>query len=305
MRAFSLSAFDTPPGLVDLPTPEPGPGEVLVRVQASSINGFDLAVVGGWLRGVMEHLFPVVLGKDYAGTVEAVGEGSARFAVGDAVFGVVLQPFVKDGGLGDYLVVGEAHSIAPVPAGLPVASAGVLGLAGSAALDSLAAAKPEPGTFLLISGATGGVGAIATQYAAAAGVHVIATARAGAEADFVRTQGAEHVVDHTGDLAAQVRAIAPDGVPAILHLAGDAGTLTGLLTEDGRIASTLGWALDAHPAMISIAAEATQDNLRRLSEDAAAGRLTVPISHSHPLTDVGQALADFAAGTLGKIAITF
>ncbi|GAA1018053.1 NADPH:quinone reductase [Acrocarpospora pleiomorpha] len=303
MRAFALPGFDDSPALVDLPVPQPGPGEVLVRVQASSINGIDLAVVYGAMRDYMEYRFPVVVGKDFAGTVEALGEGVSRFAVGETVFGVVKD--LGDGALRDYLTIGEADTIASVPDGLPVAAAGALGWAGTAALDSLAAVKPEPGTFLLISGATGGVGALATQYAALAGVHVIATARPGAEADLMTGLGAAHVVDYTGDLAAQVRAIAPAGVPAALHLAGDTAVLAGLLAEGGRLASTLGYLPGAHPALLSVVADATVDKLRRLADDAAAGRISVPSTRSHPLEDTGQALADFGAGTLGKIAITF
>lgn len=75
MRAIAIAGFETGPELHDLPTPEPGPGEVLVRVHSASLNGFDVAVAAGMLQGMMEHRFPIVLGKDYAGTVAAVGDG--------------------------------------------------------------------------------------------------------------------------------------------------------------------------------------------------------------------------------------
>ena len=73
MKAIAIDDFGAPPSLHDLPVPEPGEGEVLVRVRASSVNGFDVAVAGGHLKGMIEHHFPVVLGKDFAGTVEAAG----------------------------------------------------------------------------------------------------------------------------------------------------------------------------------------------------------------------------------------
>lgn len=76
MRAVVITEQGAKPELTELPTPRPGPGEVLVRVQASSVNGFDLSVAAGRLAGTMEHRFPVGLGKDFAGTVEAVGDGS-------------------------------------------------------------------------------------------------------------------------------------------------------------------------------------------------------------------------------------
>ena len=75
MRAFVLPDFERQPTLADIPMPEAGPGEVLVRVHAASVNGIDLSVASGRLQGMMEYRFPVVLGKDFAGTVEAVGTG--------------------------------------------------------------------------------------------------------------------------------------------------------------------------------------------------------------------------------------
>src|SRR5215216_1979517 len=90
--AVALDDFGAPPALRELPVPQPGPGEVLVRVEASSVNGFDGSVAAGHLRGMMAYRFPVVLGKDVAGTVAALGAGAARFGVGDRVFGVVMPP---------------------------------------------------------------------------------------------------------------------------------------------------------------------------------------------------------------------
>jgi NADPH:quinone reductase-like Zn-dependent oxidoreductase len=303
MRAVAIGEQGADPALTEVPTPRPGAGEVLVRVRASSVNGFDTAVAAGYLAGMMEHRYPVVLGKDFAGTVAAVGDGVARFAVGDPVFGVVTKPFLGDGGFGEYVIVSDQIGITALPEGVDVATAGALGLAGTAALDVLAAVAPTAGETVLISGATGGVGALAVQYAAAAGTRVIATGRPGTEAEFVRGLGAADVVDHTGDLTAQVRALSPDGVDAVLHLAGDGGTLAGLLTDKGRLASTLGLGSDQHPAATAVMAAPTAGTLDRLATDVATGRLTVPVGRTYPLAEVPAAFGDFAAGTLGKIAI--
>ena len=303
MRAIAVTDYGTPPSLTEVAKPEPGPGEILVRVRASSINGFDVAVAAGMLKGMMEHRFPVVLGKDFAGAVEALGEGAVRFAVGDQVFGVVMKPYLGDGGLGEYVVVGEQYGVARAPEGVDVQSAGALGLVGAAALDSIAAVKLAPGEPVLISGATGGVGAIVVQYAAAAGAEVIATARPGAEEDFVRGFGATYVVDYTGDVAAQVRALAPDGVPAIVHLAGDPSQLTDLLRPDGRLASTLGFGSDQHPNAIAVMASPERATLDRLAADVAHGALRVPVARTYRLEETPQALADFGAGTIGKLAV--
>src|ERR1700712_545003 len=101
MKAIAIAESGAAPSLLELPDPSPGAGEVLVRVAASSINGFDAAVAAGMLEGMMEHRFPVVLGKDFAGTVEAVGDDTTKFGIGDAVFGVVMKPYLGDGGLGE------------------------------------------------------------------------------------------------------------------------------------------------------------------------------------------------------------
>lgn len=304
MRAVVTAEQGAAASLTEVPTPTPGAGEVLVRVQSSSINGFDLSVAAGYVVGMMEHRFPVVLGKDFAGTVETVGEGVTRFGVGDAVFGVVTKPYVGDGGFGEYVTVPEGVGIAKLPEGVDIAAAGAVGLAGTAALDSLVATAPQAGETVLVSGATGGVGAIAVQYAVAAGARVIATAGPGAETDFVRGLGASEVVDHTGDLVAQVRALAPEGVDVILHFAGDGPTLAGLLAEKGRLASLLGYGADQHPAATFVYATPTTETLDRLGADLAAGRLNVPIQNSYPLEQVPAAFAEFTTGTHGKIAIT-
>jgi NADPH:quinone reductase-like Zn-dependent oxidoreductase len=304
MRAVVIAEQGSSPELIELPTPEPAAGEVLVRVEASSLNGFDTAVAAGYLTGMMEHRYPVVLGKDFAGTVEAVGDGVTRFAVGDRVFGVVTKPFLGDGGFAEFVVVGDQLGTAAIPEGLDTATAGVLGLAGTAAVDALDAAAPQAGETVLISGATGGVGAIAIQYAAAAGARVIATAQPGAETDLVRGLGATDVVDHTGDLAAQVRELAPAGVDVVLHLAGDGAVLAGLLAEKGRLASTLGLGPDQHPAATAVMATPAPATLDRLAADAAAGNLTVPVGRTYPLAEVPAAFGDFARGTLGKLAVT-
>src|SRR5439155_6220401 len=75
MRAVVTENYGSPPVVAELETPTAGPGEVRVKVRASSPNGFDIALAHGYLKGLMEHRFPVVLGRDFAGTVDQVGEG--------------------------------------------------------------------------------------------------------------------------------------------------------------------------------------------------------------------------------------
>ena len=307
MKAFIMRNFDTPPAVDTVPSPQPGPGEVLVRVRAASVNGFDRAVAAGMLRGMMEYPFPVVLGRDFAGTIDAVGEGTSRFAAGDAVFGAVADPATLfSGSFAEYLTVPETAHITHVPDGVDVVHAGALALAGAAALRAVDAIAPQPGETIVVSGATGGVGAYAVQLAVARGATVIATAKPGDGADFVRRLGAAHVVDYTSDLAAQVRAIAPDGVDAVIHAAGDVAELGALLASGGRLASTLLMSPDqaALDGVVVTAVMANPDavTLDRLAAEVAAGRLQVPIQQTYPLAEAGQAFADFS-GALGKVVI--
>ena len=308
MRAFAMTGFEEQPKIIEVPRPEAGPGEVLVRVRASSLNGFDFAVAGGMLRGMMEYQFPIVLGKDFAGEVAAIGSGVSRFAVGDPVFGVVSHPsFLNTGALAEYLAVPEDSAITRLPQGVDMTSAGALVLAGVTALQSIEAVDPQPGETVLVSGATGGVGAFAVQLAVALGAEVIATAKPGEQADFVRELGAAYTVDYTGDLAVQVRAIRPDGVEAVIHAAGDAMQLANLLVPGGRLASTLGVGQEQLEGR-DVRATSVMNNpdvatLDRLATEAAAGRLRVPITRTYTLDEAGKAFAEFS-GTLGKSAIS-
>jgi len=293
--------------MTEVETPVPGATDIRIRVSGSSLNGFDTALVRGFFNGILPHRFPVVLGRDFAGTVDAVGADVTTFATGQSVFGVVLTFPLNAGGFGEYLVLPADHSIAPVPEGVDLATAGVIGLAGSAALAALDAVQLNAGDTVLVSGATGGVGAFVLQLATAAGATTIATATPGVETEHVRQLGAAHVVDHTKDLAAQVRAVAPTGVDAALHFAGDPAALVELVADGGRFASLL--MMDASPfasrgiTATAVAAAPNPAGLTSLAERVAAGQLTVPVQRTYPLAQVPQAFADFAAGTVGKLAV--
>jgi NADPH2:quinone reductase len=309
MRAVVVDGYGVTPVVREVAEPLPAPGEVKVRVRASSLNGFDALLAAGALKGMFEHRFPIVLGKDFAGTVEEVGAGVAEFEVGDEVFGVVAKAGpTGGGGFGEYLTTAAQFGIAHIPTGLDHATAGLLGLAGAAAVNSVDAVALCAGETVLVSGATGGVGNYVVQLAAARGATVIATAGPGVEADHVRELGAHHVVNYRGDLAAQVRMLASGGVNAVVHLAGDGLALADLLTSGGRIASTLHLGQDqlADRDVTATAVVALPDRgvLDRLAADKVSGRLRVPVARTYRLDEIPQALTDFANGTLGKLAIS-
>ncbi len=117
MRAVAVDTVPAAPQVSDVESPRPEAGEVLVRVSSASVNGFDLSVAAGYVQGMMEHRFPLVLGKDFAGTVAELGEGVEGFAVGDAVFGVVMKPVLQVGTLAQYTTVPAAYGLAHIPGG--------------------------------------------------------------------------------------------------------------------------------------------------------------------------------------------
>ncbi|MBE4741940.1 MULTISPECIES: NADP-dependent oxidoreductase [Streptomyces] len=310
MRAVALESVPSAPAVTEVDTPRPGVGELLVKVAAASLNGIDIATAAGYLQGFMDHRFPLVLGGDFAGTVEALGEGVDGFAVGDEVFGVVLKPYLGAGSLAQYVTVPAGHGVARIPEGVTVEDAGALGVAGLTAMVCLDAVALAEGETVLISGAGGGVGALAVQLAAARGAKVIATARPGAQTDFVTglTSREIHVVDFTADLEAQVRAIAPEGVDVVLHLAGDGPALAALLRPGGQLASATGLSQDdvkAHDVTVhTIMAAPGPKTLTSLAEQVASGALRVPVTATYPLEQAAEAFAAFGAGTPGKIAVS-
>jgi NADPH2:quinone reductase len=307
MRVITLPEFGSPLELAEIDTPQPGAGEVRVRVHAASVNGFDLAVASGSLADLMEHRFPVVLGKDFAGIVDAVGDGVSEYAVGDRVFGVVTKAHLGDGSFGEYVVVPASTGIALLPAQIDFARGAALGLAGTAATAAVAAAGLSAGTTVLIVGATGGVGNQAVQLAAATGATVIATARTALGVAQVRLLGATEVVDHTQNLSAAVLEAHPDGVDVVLHFAGDAATVLPALRSGGRLVSTLLASPDQVVAdsvtVLPVYADPTTPVLTGLAENLAAGRTSVTVQGSYALEDAAEALDDFESGARGKLVI--
>jgi NADPH:quinone reductase-like Zn-dependent oxidoreductase len=309
MKTFAITARDTQPAPHDLPQPEPTSDEVRVQVEAASVNGFDLSVAAGYVWDMLPHEFPVVLGRDFVGTVTAVGDGVNDVRIGDRVAGVIpgmdLGP--RTGSFADHVVL-PASAVTSVPEGIETHDAAVIGLAGIAAHDALEALNIQPHDTVLISGATGGVGSIAVQLAVAAGATVIATARPGQEDEYVRSLGAAHTVDYTGDLAAAVQGLAPEGVDKALHSAGDAATIAQVMRAGGTVASTLGATPEQlrrdDVTLVRIMAAATAEKLARLLDHVASGKLRVNVEARVPLDRAQEALGLFADGTLGKVLVT-
>jgi NADPH:quinone reductase-like Zn-dependent oxidoreductase len=310
MKALTMTSRDSTPAVVEVPTPTPAAGEVRVRVAAASVNGFDVAVAAGYVWDMMPHTFPVVLGRDFVGTVDALGDGVEEPAIDTRVAGVIGTPELGAGAIGEY-VVAPATSLVPIPEGVDDVTAAGVGLAAVAAYDAVDALDVVQGDMVLVSGATGGVGHLAVQLAAARGATVIATARSVAEEQFVRSLGASDTVDPTDDLGVAIAKLAPlgsDSVDKVLHAAGDPAALAATLRPGGTLASLLGASLDQVGRddidVVGVAASATPDKLATLLQQVASGRLRVVVSNAVPL-DVGtDALRAFGQGSLGKVVVT-
>ena len=308
MRGFALGDLATPPTLRDdLAAPTPGDGDALVRVQASSVNGADVAIAAGMLEGMFEHEFPVVLGRDYAGVVEQVGAGVTRFGVGDEVFGFVphANPTVHDGSWTELIAVPE-DNLASAPSGVDVAATGAAPLAGITALTALDALELSAGQTVLIVGATGGVGSLAAQLAAHGGAAVIAPALPEDE-DYLRGLGVSEIVDRNSDVAAAVRELHSDGVDALLDVVSftsdELEVYAAAVKPGGRVASSVGAAGDG-PGRTNVVAVPAPENLQRLAELLEAETLAIPIQRSYSLEKTGEALQAFGTRhTQGKLGI--
>ena len=306
MKAVAITAFDTPPALrEDLPAPTPGATEVLVRVQASSVNSVDTSIAGGMLKEIgLEYEFPVILGRDYAGVVEQVGPAVTAYAVGDEVFGFILQanPTVHDGSWAELIAVPDHISIAQVPTGVDLAAVGATPVAGITAMLAVDALELSEGDTLLVVGASGGVGSFAVQLAARAGAAVVAPALPEDEA-YLRELGVSELLPRNGDLDAVARERHPHGFDAILDLVSLTGDAAPLLKKGGRLASTLGAAGDG-PGRINVMAAPTPENLQHLARLLGDGTLRVPVYATYELAQAPDALdALSTTHTQGKLAI--
>lgn len=223
-----------------LPTPEPGPAEALVRIQALAVNHVDTFVRSGtWPTATP---FPFVVGRDLVGVVERVGSAVSGFGPNDAVWCNSLGHDGRQGSFAQYAVVPEER-LYPLPAQAdPIEAVSLLHTAATAHLGLSRDAHVQRGETVVIGGAGGGVGSAAIQLARAAGARVIATAAAG-DADWCRSLGADEVFAYDDPhLEQRIAAAAPDGVDVYWDTSGhqDLTTAVGLLARGGRVVLSAG-----------------------------------------------------------------
>ena len=295
------------------PDPVAGPGEVVVSVAAAGINGADLLQRKGFYPAPPGSPADIP-GLEFAGTVQAVGSGAGRYAVGDRVMAIC-----GGGGQAERIVVPEAHLL-PVPDGVDLVPAGGFAEAYSTAQDALfTQADLSEGHTVLISGAAGGVGTAAVQLAAVAGARVVATVRDPDLHEAVRALGADEVilpedVAGHGPYDVSLELVGAPGVEAVLpHLATGArvvviGVGAGARAEVNLLAvmgaratiggSTLRSRSSEEKAGVAWLVEGRA--VRLLGE----GAVTVPVAATFPMAEAAAAYEQFAAGgKFGKIVL--
>jgi len=316
MKAMILKSFGGPDSfeLSDVPKPVPQAGQVLVRVHATSINPLDYQVRRGDYPDLVP--LPAITGHDVSGVVEAIGPGVSAFAPGDEVW-YTPQIFDGQGSYAEYHVAAESI-IARKPASLSHLEAASLSLVGGTVWEALTVrAVLRVGESILIHGGAGGVGHVAIQVAKAMGARVFTTVRE-ANADFVRSLGADVVIDYTQEdyVEAIMRETAGHGVDVVFDtIGGDTLSRSAdVLAQLGRVVSIVDIAqpqnlVQAWGKNASYHFVFTRQNRGKLDELSALverGQLRPHVGAVYSLADIPLAHARLESannGLLGKIAI--
>ncbi len=311
MRAITVSEYGATPAIAEVPMPEPGKGQVLLKLRDAGMNPMDRTLASGDWKP-MPATFPMVLGADGAGVVEKLGEGASRFSVGDDLFGqLLIAPLGSAGTYAEYVAVSEDAPLAKVPPELDDVVAASLPTAGGTGLALVDLLEPLTDKTVLIVGAGGGVGSFATQFAVNAGGKVIANARA-QEAERMRSYGAIETIDHTQvSLPEAVRKAYPNGIDAVIDLVSDAdgfAVLAPVVRSGGTAVTTQYVADEAALGLIGItginfALPMSSELLERVADAVADGRIVAPPITRISLEEVPAALSS-TRPVSGKTVIT-
>lgn len=307
-----------PPDVIrvgDLPIPEPGPGQVLVRVRAVAVNPFDLYLRSGAVT--MPRSFPQVVSSDFAGVVEKLGPGAGDFRPGDRVWGSNQGLLGRPGVAAEFAAI-DQEWLNPTPALLPDVDAAAMAMVGiTAHLGLFRCAGLKEGETVYVPGGAGGVGSMVVQMAKAVGARVATSAGSPERAGLCKQIGADLALDYKkDDLPARLREFAPEGIDVWYETQRepDLETSVPLLRRRGRMVLMAG--RSAKPslplgsfyprdcslhgfAMFNATAEeqrrCTSDMIRWIEE----GRLKPMVGRAFPLEDAAEAHRFLEANTLG------
>jgi NADPH:quinone reductase-like Zn-dependent oxidoreductase len=298
MKAAVIHAYGSPDELKfeDMPDPSPGPGEVLIRTAATSINPLDVKMRSGAVKEYFPVSFPAILGWDVSGTVEKVGPGVKNFTKGDKVFGQTAQADAT-------MCVVKVADLARVPDGMDLVSVAALPTVTTtgAELAALALEGKNGGT-LLVTGAAGNVGRSAVFVAKEKGATVIAGVRKG-QIEEARALGADRILaldDETAIAGLELLDAIADTVNGLT-----ATKLIGKLKQGGVFASVLSAPTNAaeYPSISvkTMQVKADPRVLSHMAEAVRSGRLSIPLGQRFALKDANKAHAAAEKGAAGKI----
>ncbi|WP_419392740.1 NADP-dependent oxidoreductase [Cytobacillus praedii] len=302
MKAAAISTSGPPNVLqvMEFDTPHAGVGQVRVRVKAAGIQPFDLAVrSSGWAPSGLTVQYPQILGNEFAGIIDQVGDKVTDFSVGNEVLGWALLACYAE-----YVVV-SVDQIVHKPQSMPWEEAGVITASGQTAHTALKELGVNKGETLLIHAAAGGVGTFAVQVARAWGATVIGTASE-RNHDYLRTLGAIPVT-YGDNLADRVRSLAPVGVDAAFDAAGDDALRASLeLVENkDRIGTIVAFDLAEQLGVRPIRSQRSVDRLAELVELYSQGKLQIHIRKAFPLHQAADAHREIESGHgRGKVVLT-
>jgi NADPH:quinone reductase-like Zn-dependent oxidoreductase len=297
MKAIVVHEYGGPEVLKfeDYPDPVAGPGEVLVRVAATSVNPIDYKRRAGLTKDFYPLKFPGLIGVDLAGTVAKVGRGAESFSIGDQVFSMADNTYAE-------LCVVNAANLAKVPKGLDLIDAAALPLVTTTGNQLLSATGVKGGQTVMVVGAQGGVGRSAVFTAKERGATVIAGVLK-RQLDEAKTVGADQVVATDDDTA--IANLPP--LDAVADTVGGrtAEKLIAKVRPAGIFASVVGAPQNAgqYPSVtvVPVFSKFDRKTLEFMAEAVRDGKLIIPISQKLPLSQAAEAQAAAEKGGLGKI----
>ncbi len=298
MRAYGFTETGGPDrqAFLDVPVPQPGPDQLLVRVRAAGVNPGDWRL----REGSYGHHGPAVLGREVAGTVEAVGAGVSEFAVGDEVFGGC--PDMVGGWAEKALTI--ASFTARRPDGVSPEAAAALPVAAATAYDAMNRFGLPEGSTVLVNGAGGGVGVPAVQLAVARGLRVVGVASP-AKHELVARFGGIPVAYGAG-VEERVRVAAPDGLDAVLDMVGGDAlrTVATLLGDRSCLTSLADKPLAVELGGFELVRDRSTAVLDELARLMQAGALDPYVTDIRPLSDAQAALELVEQGhATGKVVL--
>jgi NADPH:quinone reductase-like Zn-dependent oxidoreductase len=297
-KAIMFSEFVGPEvlRLVDIDEPKAGPGQVRIKVRATSVNPMDWKVTRGWMESLFPTKLPSIPGADVAGVVDQVGDGVTGVSVGDEVFG-----WAVGGAYAEYALL---QLFAKKPENMPWDVAASLPTAGETAYRVLNELNVKSGETLLIHAAAGGVGSIAVQIARNLGATVIGTASE-KNHGYLRSLGATPVTYGEG-LVDRVRKIAPQGVDSVFDASGQGALPASIELTGGteRVITIADMDAEKHGVKFSLNTDPSAKPLSELARLYTEGKLQITVEQIFPLAEAAKAYEVSEAGHLrGKIVL--